>query len=138
MANNKLLYNTYHHMKRRCYDSTSSAFSNYGARGIKVCERWLLPNGVGLRNFVEDMGEKPKGYTLERKWNDGDYSPENCIWASRTVQNNNTRANRRLTINGVTKTLADWCKESDIKPSTIRQRFYTYRWPIERALGIGG
>lgn len=135
---NKAMYNTYHHMRRRCLDSNDPAFSGYGGRGIKVCDRWLEPNGRGLRNFVSDMGKRPEGYSLERIDNFKGYSPDNCVWADRITQNNNTRANRRFTIKGVTKTLANWCKESDVKPSTVRQRFYVYGWSIERSLGIGG
>lgn len=131
------MYNTYHHMKRRCLDATNPAYANYGGRGIEVCQRWLQPNGRGLHNFLTDMGERPDGMTLERIDNNKGYNPENCKWASRTAQNNNTRSNRVITFHGKTLTLSQWAKETGIKRSTLAQRFYVYNWSIEKCL-MGG
>lgn len=85
------LYGTYNQMVRRCTVESHAGYHDYGGRGIRVCDRWLLPDGEGLRNFIEDMGERPEGYSLERVDNDGDYCPENCCWADRPSQMRNRR-----------------------------------------------
>lgn len=79
-----LLYNTYYGMKKRCLSSKDKDYPRYGGRGIKICERWL---GVdGFFNFIEDMGEKPLGFTLDRINSNGNYEPENCRWAHLNTQ----------------------------------------------------
>lgn len=122
------LYACWDAMKRRCYSPNNKEYFRYGARGISVCERWMK-----FEHFVEDMGERPKGLTLERKNNDGNYEPGNCRWATRAEQSRNTRHTVLLTFKGKTMCMADWAKEFGMLPNTLGGRIRS-GWPVERAL----
>lgn len=89
----------------RCYDNKYSLYHRYGGRGIKVCKRWLN----SYSKFLSDMGECPKGKSLDRVNNNGNYKPSNCRWATVTEQSNNRSTNILFTIDGVTKNLSQWC-----------------------------
>ena len=123
------IYAVYIGMKNRCSNVNHKDYRHYGARGIKVCDRWQV-----FENFLADMGERPSGMTLERRDNNLGYCPENCSWQSRKVQSNNTRNNRLITFKGKTQNLASWSEELGIKSDTIRQRIDVYGWSIEDAL----
>lgn len=81
------LYRVWSAMLGRCRNPLNAAYKNYGGRGIKVCSRWES----SFENFLSDMGECPKGLTLDREDNDGNYSPNNCRWATRKMQRQNQR-----------------------------------------------
>jgi hypothetical protein len=85
-----LLYATYMDMIGRCHRPTHAAFANYGGRGITVCGRWR----ADFWAFVADMGERPKGLSIDRIDNDKGYSPDNCHWATAAQQRANRRAQR--------------------------------------------
>jgi hypothetical protein len=111
-------HNTWLAMKQRCYYEKSEQFVHYGGRGIKVCDRWLN----SFENFLEDMGERPAGMTLDRKDSDGDYTPENCRWAPDTVQARNRRSTILVTRDGRTQCIKDWCEELGIPVDRVYGR----------------
>lgn len=115
---NHPLYSTWREMKKRCTNPKHKAFSNYGGRGILVCERWM-----SLNNFVEDMGAKPSPiHELDRENNDGNYEPGNCRWVTKSVQSRNKRTNHRIEFLGKTKCLADWSRDLGIGRGAISYR----------------
>jgi len=83
-------YTVWRGMKARCENKNHVHFSNYGGRGISVCERWKE-----FKNFLEDMGPRPAGFEIDRKKNDLPYSPENCRWVDKKTQNGNRRRWRK-------------------------------------------
>lgn len=167
-------YGIWTDMKTRCYNKNATSFKDYGGRGIEVCERWRR----SFSAFFLDMGHRPTdSHSIERKDVNGNYCPENCIWATDIEQANNKRTTVRafgepisnlvlssgikhatlyrrvkqgsgkfnalgvqaltLQLNGKTKTVAEWSKETGIKATTITMRVTKYGWPTERALTEG-
>ncbi len=122
-------YRIWSTMKDRCLNPKCKRYSLYGGLGIGVCSRWYK-----FENFLEDMGECPVGLTLERKDNNGNYSPENCIWATWTTQNNNKRNNKNYTFEGKTLTIKQWSEVTGINKKTLGSRILLYHWSIERTL----
>jgi hypothetical protein len=106
-------------MKTRCLNPNGHAFHHYGGRGISICDRWVN----SFETFLADMGPKPAGATLDRYPDmNGNYEPANCRWATRAEQANNKRNNVRITVNGETKTLAQWASSAGLNESCIRDR----------------
>lgn len=107
-------------MRQRCMNPSSASFHHYGGRGIKICERWDT-----YANFLADMGERPDGLSLDRIDNDGDYTPLNCRWATKTQQMRNQSVTRRVTIGGVTYVAKDLADTIGVKTDTIVERAQT-------------
>jgi hypothetical protein len=118
-------------MIARCHNPKRKVYKNYGARGIKVCERWRS----SIANFYADMGPRPSPkHEIERINNDGDYCPENCRWATHKEQSRNKRTNRRITSRGVTRILVEWEEITGIRHETIARRIDKMGWTPEKAL----
>jgi hypothetical protein len=117
-------------MKFRCLNPNSDNYHHYGGRGIVVCDRWL----ESFENFYQDMGPRPKGLTLERKNNDGPYSPENCKWATRREQANNTRRTRRVIYNGQSFSVAQLARQFGLSDTVLHDRLFSIGWDLETAL----
>ena len=124
-------YHTWAMMKQRCNNDKGHAFDRYGGRAIAVCERWQN----SFTAFLEDMGEKPEGMSLDRIDNDGDYCPENCRWATMKEQANNTRRTRYVVVNGKKMLATVVAAMNGISRSTISQRI-AHGWSIEQAVGL--
>jgi hypothetical protein len=131
-------YRTWSDMIQRCTNPNDGEYHNYGARGIKICDRWLT-----AKNFLKDMGEKPEGMQIERIDNDGNYEPGNCCWATPKEQARNRRGVKLIiTYRGKTQCLTDWAEELGVHRATLWSRLYRAKWQTEKAftapVGAGG
>ena len=115
-------------MLGRCVNPNNPAFKDYGGRGIKVCARWVL-----FDNFLEDMGDRPAGRTLERIDNAKGYSKDNCKWATKKEQQRNRRDTIFLEFQGKRLGLDDWAEVLNIDRAALRGRM-RLGWPVEKIL----
>lgn len=133
-------------MKERCTNSKHPHSRHYLRRGITICARWLGESGP--LNFLADMGERPKGLSLDRKDNDKGYwcgksecsdcgplgREPNCRWATEQKQKRNTRQNVLLTFQGETLCMAEWAERTGINQHVIRNRYAVRKWSVEKTL----
>lgn len=113
------IYRTWSGMLARCYRPSNKQYKNYGARGIKVCDRWRKSAAA----FVEDMGPKPTpNHSLDRIDNNGDYCKENCRWATPKEQWLNKRGIRWIECNGEVRHLSEWADKIGLTRERLRQR----------------
>lgn len=124
------VYKAWCAMRERCYNPRCGSYKDYGGRGIGVCERW-----VKFENFFADMGHPPDGTSIERRDNRKGYEPSNCFWATRKMQQNNTRRNKILVYNGRSMTLTQWAEEIGLLRDTLRDRLRN-GWTVEKALSV--
>lgn len=123
-------YRTWVNMLDRCINSNTPRYCDYGGRGITVCESWLK-----FENFYADMGPRPsKDHSIDRKDNNGGYCKDNCRWATRDQQDNNTRRTRTLTYSGKTQSLSQWASELGITHQALSDRLGPLGWPVDKAL----
>ncbi len=122
-------YHSWADMRRRCLNPEYAKYHNHGGRGISIDPNWV----DNYDQFVADMGFRPKGLTLERKDNEGNYTPDNCIWATYAQQNRNRRGNNKITFQEKTQTITDWAKEVGLSVRAIQSRV-DQGMPLERVL----
>lgn len=128
---NEKIYLTWQSMRKRCESPNNKNFTDYGGRGIKVCEEW--------RNDFQAFYDwaMANGYadnlTIDRIDVNGNYEPSNCRWVSRKIQSNNRRNNVYLTYKGETHTISEWGEIKNIKPSVLYQR-KRKGWSVEKML----
>lgn len=129
-------YYIWYRIKLRCFNKKDKRYNDYGGRGITVCERWLK-----FENFRDDMYESYKEHRLKNNYtsldrinNNGSYKPNNCRWATRREQQNNTRQNHLITYKGQTLNLKQWADKLGINKNTLSKRINRSGWSIEKAL----
>lgn len=117
-------------IKTRCNNKNDHNYLKYGARGIRICERWQN----SFLHFLQDMGTRPSAdHSIERIDNAGHYEPGNCRWATSEEQANNRRSSRFIEFNGERRTIAQWSKCTGIKQDALLMRLRK-GWSVERAL----
>ena len=127
------LYKLWASIKNRCNNPNGRKYINYGGRGIKICPEWES-NYLAFKNWCLENGYE-KGLTIERKDVNGDYSPQNCIFATQKVQQNNRTNNHRITYGSVTKTLSEWADYLGIGYKVLEHRI-NRGWSVEDAFNI--
>lgn len=121
---------TWENMLSRCFNQKNKSYKNYGGRGITVCKEWL-----DYSQFLKDMGERPgPEYSLERKDTNGNYEPDNCIWADWPTQCRNRRSNHMVIFRGEGKTLIEWSEIIGLPYKSVHARIVKLQWSVERAL----
>lgn len=108
------IYHIWIDINQRCYNPNDKSYRNYGGRGIGVCDKWRY----SFAAFLEDMGERPEGMTIDRIDNDGDYTPENCRWATRLTQASNRRISPKYQGMGH----REWAEHFNVNVGTFRSR----------------
>lgn len=126
------LYNIWQNMKCRCYNKNHPAYPNYGGRGITICDEWRHDFSA-FHDCAMSHGYAD-GLTIERIDNDGNYTPDNCRWATRFEQSQNTRRNRIIEMDGERKTLAEWARQYNLNYCTVISRINKHGWTPEKAL----
>lgn len=120
-----------HGMLTRCRNPNHHSYERYGTKGIKVCQRWQ----ESFANFLADMGPAPSPkHSIDRIDGRGDYEPDNCRWATATVQSRNTTHARAITFDGQTHCITEWAEVLGISKKVLTDRLNKQGWSVEKAL----
>lgn len=125
------LYHIWHSMKQRCYKPHAISYKYYGQKGVTVCDEWknnfeAFYEWAMANGYSEDL-------TIDRIDTNGNYGPENCRWATRKEQQNNTSYTRLYTYNGETLSIMQWAEKIGMHPNMLYKRLLR-GWDIEKAL----
>ena len=123
------IYGVWCGIKRRCYNPNERSFPLYGGRGIKMSNSWK-----DFKNFYNDMGDPPKGMSIERKDVNGDYNKKNCKWATLKEQCNNRRSNHKINYNGKILNIKEWENLLGFTKGIIYGRLQRRGWNLERTM----
>lgn len=129
------LYYVWGAIKRRCYDTKDQSYVNYGGRGISICEEWVS-NYDNFFNWCISNGYS-KGLTIDRIDNNAGYSPSNCRFVTRTMQQRNRRMNKLYEYNGELKTMKEWSAIFDISYNTLNYRISQKGLSVKEAVEEG-
>lgn len=110
-------YISWEGMHYRCRVKSNASYLRYGGRGIKVCERWS-----SYENFLEDMGERPIGFSLDRIDVEGDYTPLNCRWVDSETQQNNKSNSNLIEFKDIKQSISQWARALLISRNTLISR----------------
>jgi hypothetical protein len=117
-------------MKQRCYNPKYQFYYLYGEKGVTVCKKWR----DSFQNFLKDMGNPPSDkYSVDRINGTGNYTKENCRWATPKQQQNNRKDNPKITLYGVTETIGQWAETLGVSKGLLEKRYYR-KWKPEKML----
>ena len=122
-------YRSWEKMKSRCFNKHDPSFKDYGARGITVCDEWLK-----FEVFLIDMGERPRGTTLDRIDVNGGYKKDNCQWATPKKQQRNKRNNRLIEFEGEKMPLIVLAEKTGVPYQRLWERIVRNGWSAEDAV----
>lgn len=117
-------------IKQRCYNPQNPHYKNYGGRGIKMSDSWYH----SYEKFFSDIGKRPKGHSIERVDNNGDYSKENCKWIPFSDQGCNKRNTILVPIHGGKMvSLRRYAEINKLNYLMLYRRFRLWGWGLEAA-----
>lgn len=118
--------------KARCFNVKNKRFADYGGRGITMCDRWR----DSFEAFLADMGERPKGTSIDRIDNDGHYEPGNCRWARKGQQNGNVRGRTRITYDGQAYSISEFATLMKVDFGNLYYRIKAGHDPLQAVAAL--
>jgi hypothetical protein len=122
-------YRSWANMIQRCTNPAKNQYHNYGGAGITVCDRWR-----DFQNFLEDMGERPEGCSIDRIDNTGNYEPGNCRWSTDKEQQRNRNNTVYIKYRGKMVKLADLAEQGGVSASCMWNRIFKLKWTVDEAI----